>query len=219
MTSLAKPRLHSSLIWMPASNSFWSVRKFLLFTHFSSWVQGHCPSPNITLSILHVAPPAFQELAEQTISLSVAHRVSDTKISGAMTFRPFVYCEFYDGWLRTACNWGLGVVVLNKQMNLKCSATPLNKNLSLPNFGNVPASIWRQWGKLQKNLSICLLWVDDSYFLKIQALRYAERLVPPWQTTSIIFHSVLNSIGLKWHWKEYSGGVFWPHDNEPWVST
>ena len=113
--------------------------------YFSSHIQGYCPSPNITLSALHVAA-AFQQLAKQTITvfpLSVAHRVSDLKISGAMTFLPFVYCEFYDGWLRTASNCGLAVVVLNKQMNQKCSATPLNKNLSLPNFGAVPAYIWR----------------------------------------------------------------------------
>ena len=61
-----KPRLHSSLIWMPASNSFWSASKFLLFIYFSSWVQGYCPSPYGTLWVLHVAP-AFQKLPKQAI--------------------------------------------------------------------------------------------------------------------------------------------------------
>jgi len=37
---------------------------------------------------MHVAP-AVQELARLLVALSVARRVSDLQISGAVTFRPF----------------------------------------------------------------------------------------------------------------------------------
>ena len=151
---------------MPASNSFWSVRIFLLFIYFSSCVQGYCPSPCYIMSTS--CCPAFQELAKHIIPLSVALRVSDLEISGAMTFRPFVYCEFYDGWFRTASNWGLAVVLLDQQMNQKCSATPLNKNLSLSNFWYCPGIYLEAPRKTAKNLRIGLLWVDDPYSLKIQ---------------------------------------------------
>ena len=49
---------------------------------------GYCPSPHVSLSVLHVAP-AFQQLAKQTIiSLSIAHVISNLKNSGAITYRP-----------------------------------------------------------------------------------------------------------------------------------
>jgi hypothetical protein len=67
----AHPPWQSSLSWMRASSSLWSVRKFLLFIYFSPWVQGllmigYFLSPHVTLWVLRVAP-AFQELAKHTI--------------------------------------------------------------------------------------------------------------------------------------------------------
>jgi hypothetical protein len=65
-----------------------------IFYLFLSYVQGllvlsYCASPHVTLSVLFL-PSAWQELAKQTfISFVGAHRVSNLKISGAMTFHPF----------------------------------------------------------------------------------------------------------------------------------
>jgi len=78
---------------MRASNSIWTISKFILFIYFSSWVQGllvlgYCPTPHVTLLVLYVAP-AFQELDRLLFPLSVAHRVSDLKYLWSNNLPPF----------------------------------------------------------------------------------------------------------------------------------
>ena len=59
-----QPRLNSLLTWMKAFNTLGQCEHFSYLLIFHLLVLGYCPSPYVTLRILHVAPP-FQKLARQ----------------------------------------------------------------------------------------------------------------------------------------------------------
>jgi hypothetical protein len=74
--------------------------------------------------------PFRDQLNRLYFPLLAAHRVSDSKISGAnpssLALKVSwmdVYGEIYDRWLWTAGSWGLAVVLLALQMYQKCLAT------------------------------------------------------------------------------------------------
>jgi hypothetical protein len=115
---------------------FGKYKNLLYIYFFLSWVQGllvlgYCPSPHVILWVLHVAP-AFQELAKQTIvsfiGCSQGIQLKDLWSTVLPAFHISwmdLYNEFYDGWLQTAHNWGLAIILLDQQMYQNCLATKL----------------------------------------------------------------------------------------------
>jgi len=89
--------------------------------------------------------PFRDQLNTHYFPLSAAHRASDSKISGAnppslslMVSWMDVYCEIYDGWIRTAGIWGKAIILLDQQVYQNCSATRISfcphADKMLPNF-------------------------------------------------------------------------------------
>ena len=131
-----QPCLYSLLTGMQVSNPLWSVsyRNFFYLLVFCLGSKFACVRlmlfTLVTLWVLHV-DPAFQKYLNRLLfPLSVAHRVSNLKISWTMTFCPLLkiswmdlYCDCCDGWLWTTCNWGLAIVLLDQHMYQKCLAT------------------------------------------------------------------------------------------------
>jgi len=100
-----QPHLLFSLTWMKASSSLWSVWKKFLYLFIFRLVFKVCLCQAIALHpMLHYVHFMFplhcrNQLNRLFLPLLVAHWVSDLKISGAMTFRPFTE-RFLNGPLR-----------------------------------------------------------------------------------------------------------------------
>jgi hypothetical protein len=99
--------------------------KIFLLVYFLSWVECLLVLPVALNCMLHYEyfkfPTPFRDqLNRLYFPLLAAHRVSDSKISGAnpssLSLKVSwmnVYSEIYDGWLRTAGNWGIAIILLN----------------------------------------------------------------------------------------------------------
>jgi len=81
---------------------------FLLFIYYSPWVEVLLGINKIVFRL----PVAHRESLKQWLS-AVSRKVTWMEL----------YSDYHDGWLRTACNWGLENVLLDSKMLQKCSAT------------------------------------------------------------------------------------------------
>ena len=98
-----------------------STKISLIYLFFVLLLLGYCPTPHITLLVLHVAT-AFQELDKQTItsfvscSQGIRLKISLEQWTSAISLKVSwkdLYSEFHDRWLRLACNRGLEIVLLD----------------------------------------------------------------------------------------------------------
>jgi hypothetical protein len=118
------------------SNSLWSVQKILLFIFFFTLGSRFTCVRQLPFTLCYImctsCCPYISGISQTDyyFLFRLLTGYPKLKFSGAMTFSPSLQvswmnlcCEFYDGWLRTACNWKLTIVLLDQQMYQRCSAT------------------------------------------------------------------------------------------------